>query len=435
MGFSASAKVDYADSCGLNDHSIYLLVSVVVTNTLTRMDSPALIPEAVQLLQNNKPDRFRERFGDVFVAGIHTGGEYFAIFQITGTDETEKESLATMVSASFSTIGASANLGVNIENAKQQSRSHLDMRVFTFQNGGSDTSQDQDPGQIMTKAHNFAPSLQGDNAHSAVAYSIFPETYRTLNLPGDAANLIDIENQKEMLAKNFAIRNQLMLLINNIDYILLSHAQNHNEFEDFNVAALTEDRNRLAAEFDRITREASDCMRDATSCHLASFQPPSTPLPKKLAGQQIVDAKLDRDWVGGKASPAVTVPSGFNAFIARGRMKLDLPHLSRINKFRSLVKINTKSLNSFSELHVDLQRESQDGSNSQLVIADISIPFEVGMAEVTGFPLAGSELIDTHQFQYVVNATYVVHNFNASSIVVPAESVVWQTIEVDLQPG
>ena len=137
----------------------------------------------------------------------------------------------------------------------------------------------------------------------------------------------------------------------------------------------------------------------------------------------------------GGESTAVAVPSGFNAFIARGRMKLDLPHLSRINKFRSLAKINTKSPNSFSELHVNLQREAQDGSNSQLVIADISIPFEVGMAEVTGFPLSGSELIDTRQFQYVVNATYIVHNFNPNSIVVPAESVVWQTIEVDLQPG
>src|SRR5260370_15142504 len=193
-----------------------------------------------------------------------------------------------------------------------------------------------------------------------------------------------------MLTKNFAIRNKLMLLINNIDYVLLSRAQNHNEFENFDVAALTQDRNRLAAEFDQITREASDCMRDATSCHLASFQPNSTPLPKKLAGQQIVEARLDRDWTGGKASPAVSVASNANIFIARGQMKLDLPHLSRVNKFRATVKINTKSSNSFSELHVELHRESKDGSNSQPVIADISVPFEPGIAEVTGFPVAGA---------------------------------------------
>lgn len=283
MGFSASAKMDYADSCGFNEHSIYLLVSVVVTNALTRMDSPALTAEAALLLQNQKPDRFRERFGDIFVAGIHTGGEYFAIFQITGTDESEKESLSVKVSASYSTIGAGADLSVAINTAKESSHSHLDMRVFSFQNGGSDTSQDQDPGQIMTKAHNFAPSLTGASAHSAVAYSILPESYRTLNLPSDASNLIDIENQREMLATNFVTRNQLMLLVNNMDYILLSQAQNHSEFEPFDVDALTADRNRLAAEFDRVTREASACMRDATLCHLAAFEGPSKPLPKRLA--------------------------------------------------------------------------------------------------------------------------------------------------------
>lgn len=369
------------------------------------------------------------------MAGIHTGGEYFAIFQITGTDDSEKESLSTIVSGGFHTIGAGVDLNAEIDKAKQQSHSHLDLRVFTFQNGGADTSQDQDPAQIMAKAHGFAPSLQGDNAHFAVAFSIFPESYNVLALPDDAASPIDIENQKEMLAKNFAVRSDLMLLINNIDYILLSHAEGHNEFEDFDVDALTADRNRLAGELDRITQEASQCMRDAPSCHLATFEPNKTPLPKKLAGVLIVDVKLDRDWAGGTASPAVSVPSNFNAFIARGQMKLNLPHLARISKFRATVTINNKAPNSFSELHVDLQRTAPDGSNPQPVVADISIPFEVGPAEVTGFPQAGAALIDNTQFQYLVNATYIVHNFNPNGIVVPAQSVVWQTFEIDLQPA
>lgn len=109
MGFSGSDKTNYADSCGFNEHSTYLLVSVGVTNALTRMKFPALTPEAALLLQNQKPERFRERFGDVFVAGIHTGGEYFAIYQITGMDESEKESLSNTVTASFTTVGAGAD--------------------------------------------------------------------------------------------------------------------------------------------------------------------------------------------------------------------------------------------------------------------------------------------------------------------------------------
>jgi hypothetical protein len=434
-GFSGSAKTDFADSCNFNEHSIYLLVSVVVQNALTRMELPALIPEATLLLQNGKPDRFRERFGDVFVAGVHTGGEYFATLQISGTDENEKENLAVQVDLAFHGILASADLDLAIKTAKEQSHSHLDLRVFTFQNGGEDTSQDQDAGQIMNKAHNFAPSLGGDKAHFSVPFAVLPEAYNTLDLPGDGADLVQIENQKQMLVKNFALRNDLMLLINNIDYILLSRAQNHNEFEDFDVAGLTADRNRLAGELDQITREASDCMRDATTCHLASFEPNRTPLPKKIAGQQIVSAKLDRDWVGGNASPELNVQPHLNEFIARGRMKLDLPHLSRVGKFRATVQINTKPANAFSELHVDLQRQPKTGGDPQPVIADISVPFETGMAEVTGFPVIGVDLIDNQEFDYFVDATYIVHSLTDDNILLPSGSVTWQTFEFDLGPG
>ena len=316
-GFSASDKMDFADSCGFNEHSIYLLISITVTNALTRMNSPALIPEAALLLQNQKPDRFRERFGDVFVAGVHTGGEYFAIFQITGTEESEKESLSNTVTASYTTLGAGVDLSVAVNKAKESSHTHLDMKVFTFQSGGADTTQDQDPGQILTKAHNFAPSVTGVNAHFSVPYAVLPESYSTLNLPGDSANLIDIENQKEMLAKNFKVRNDLMLLINNIDYILLSNAQNHEEFEPFDTEALTADRNRLAAEFDRITQEASACMRDANRCHLATFEGPSKPLPKKLPSAPT--SLVTPNFVGMTVNQAMTLSS-------TSRINIDFQH-------------------------------------------------------------------------------------------------------------
>ena len=116
-------------------------------------------------------------------------------------------------------------------------------------------------------------------------------------------------------------------------------------------------------------------------------------------------------------------------------MKLNLPHLARIDKFRAAVKINEMTPNSFSELHVDLQRTAPDGSKPEPAVPDISIPFQPGLAEVTGFPQAGAAVIDNTQFQYHVDATYIVHNFNPGGIVVPAGSVVWQTFEIDLQPA
>jgi hypothetical protein len=143
---------------------------------------------------------------------------------------------------------------------------------------------------------------------------------------------------------------------------------------------------------------------------------------------------LDRDWVGGTANPQVSVGSGANIFIARGNMKLDLPHLFRIRKFSASVKINA-NVEGFSTLFVSLQRMALDGTNPQHVVADLGIPFALGMAEVAGFPSPESELIDNHLFQYFVNAVYAVRNAHPTTTIVPTKAVVWQSFEVEFSSG
>ena len=125
--------------------------------------------------------------------------------------------------------------------------------------------------------------LHRPSAATLRSHLIFPESYRTLKMPDDTVDLIDIENQREVLANNFKVRNELMVLLNNMEYILLSAAENHDEFEEFDIAAMTADRKRLADDFDRIVKEASACMRDATQCHLATFSTPTHALPRRKA--------------------------------------------------------------------------------------------------------------------------------------------------------
>lgn len=87
IGFSGSAKVDYANSCDFSSFSTYVVIRVSVRNATETIDSPTFSPDANELLVNNNPDRFRQRFGDTFISGVLKGGEYFAIYQITGSDQ------------------------------------------------------------------------------------------------------------------------------------------------------------------------------------------------------------------------------------------------------------------------------------------------------------------------------------------------------------
>jgi hypothetical protein len=125
MGFSGSSKTDYASSFDFSSFSTYVVVKASVQNAVETIDEPAFSEEAIELLINNNPDRFRQRFGDTFITGIKKGGEYFAIFQVTGSDEREKETVAEAVQAAFGTPGAGASLSTTIKTETERSNSHL----------------------------------------------------------------------------------------------------------------------------------------------------------------------------------------------------------------------------------------------------------------------------------------------------------------------
>ena len=72
MGFSGSAKVDYANSCDFSSFSTYVVVHVSVENATETIDSPVFSPDANELLINNNPVRFRQRFG-VYIEGVRKG--------------------------------------------------------------------------------------------------------------------------------------------------------------------------------------------------------------------------------------------------------------------------------------------------------------------------------------------------------------------------
>jgi hypothetical protein len=110
MGFSGSAKVDYVNECDFSSFSTYVVVRVPVRNAAETIDSPVFSTDANDLLVAENKERFRQRFGDTFISGVLKGGEYFAIYQITGSDQKEKESVSVDVHAAFNAGITSAQM-------------------------------------------------------------------------------------------------------------------------------------------------------------------------------------------------------------------------------------------------------------------------------------------------------------------------------------
>ena len=79
--FGASAKFDFAQTSTFNSYSVFMVARVEVINAFRQLDGPRLDPPAEALLKpGGDRDRFAEQFGDSFIIGMQTGGEFCAVW-------------------------------------------------------------------------------------------------------------------------------------------------------------------------------------------------------------------------------------------------------------------------------------------------------------------------------------------------------------------
>lgn len=285
FGFSGSAKVDYVNSCDFSSYSIYVMVRVTVRGAFESIDAPVFSPDALELVANNNPDRFRERFGDSYIAGIQKGGEYFAIYQVTSSDESERESLATDVRSAFDGLLASAELNTSVRTAKSNSKSHLDVKVFTFRQGTISRAE-LDLGKIMEAAKQFPIDVSGDKAFP---YAVLLEDYRGLKSPNDGFSYYDFKNQQDVLEDLAKKRFEFLALRDDLNYIL-------KHTEDFqNPDGSSVDRAELTRSFDyavdainTMENDAKACARSADQCKFTTFDVAKIKLPILAKGLEDV---------------------------------------------------------------------------------------------------------------------------------------------------
>ncbi|MFI1035961.1 hypothetical protein [Streptomyces sp. NPDC020951] len=261
----ASAKFKFASDIAVNSFSLYVVVGVQVFNATQTLDNPVLSEEAADLLRKHKTARFRDRFGDRFILGIKTGGEYFAIYKVESLDTTERSSIAGEIHARAGAPGvAGGSLDAAISSKIAASKSKLDVSVHVFQAGGSNTGTETTLDAIMQKARVF-PTLVG--VDQGVPYSMLVHDYRALALPGDELTFINVQNQQDVLTFNASLLNGFSTVINNIDFVRknIDHFKNADG-SNVDDAVLAKARKDCLQQVDAIRLQMSNCSNDATTC-------------------------------------------------------------------------------------------------------------------------------------------------------------------------
>ena len=266
--FSGEGKFQYSNEVKFNSQSTFLLARVVVENAFTQCEEPKLKPAAAELIRLGKMEAFHQRYGDGFVRGMQTGGEYFAIFAITSTTREEQETIGAELHAKYGNFLASAEVSASSSISNSSKSSETKIQITTYQRGGkrSGISLTNDVQQVLQRLKDF-PSLV---AEDPVPYYVQVASYNTLELP-DGPNFVDIQNQKEALKQHARMRLKLLTYLNDLEFV-----QDHPEYfidppPSKNINGWSE---QLTEQLNQLTQQASRCVNDQSLCSFFSYREP-----------------------------------------------------------------------------------------------------------------------------------------------------------------
>lgn len=271
-----SPKLKIIEDCAYQSNSIYLVAYAMVLNSFQQMRDVQLNDYASDLMRRGRQTEFREAFGDAFVRGKNQGGEFSAILRVDTTGTTDRSN----VTAELNAAGVIGEVGVNTNNQYSEKIAHAirnhQVDLFINQVGGNQEFQAA-PQFLMDHALTFARDLA--NTNTGWDYQAFVIDYKSLPIP-EAPNFIQIQNAKETIDSVMKLRQDVLLNLNSINYILLHPAEfNAPALDQLNTTA-----NKLRDIVATLTDAASRCANDITDCAQPHVDIPDVRLPDRLTG-------------------------------------------------------------------------------------------------------------------------------------------------------
>jgi hypothetical protein len=178
---AGSAKAQFSEKTNYNSMSTFVIASVVVENPLRRGKNFRITADAKALLDSLQMDKFERAFGDSFVRGLQTGGEFYAVVRITSVSTSTQTALSAALQAEYNGLAASGSFKAEFEKTKSSAQTKSEFTSVMYQRAGSGAtiSPTVTIEEVIDRFKKF-PEIA---AASASAYEIEVATYDTIPLP------------------------------------------------------------------------------------------------------------------------------------------------------------------------------------------------------------------------------------------------------------
>ena len=138
---SASLKAEFSRNTKYNSVSTFVVARMVVQNQIARGRNFRVKREAEELLETNQADMFARAFGDSFVRGLLSGGEFYAVMRITSFDTSVQQSLGVTLQAEINGGVAAGEFKGQFNKVNQNSKTRSEFNVVFYRRGGSGAEQ------------------------------------------------------------------------------------------------------------------------------------------------------------------------------------------------------------------------------------------------------------------------------------------------------
>ncbi|HEY9827272.1 MAG TPA: hypothetical protein V6D19_17680 [Stenomitos sp.] len=216
--FKASGKAQYAKESKFNSQATFLLARCVVQNAFMQAEEAQIKPEAIDLIVKNEK-KFQDRYGDGFVRGMQTGGEFFVVISITSQSKVAQTTFAAALQAQYGGKVAGGKVTTDGQGETALDMANIEIRISTYQRGGVGCQQSlaKDVESVMTRLADFPAQVQ----QNPIPYEVQVASYHTLALP-EGPNPIDVEQQKNALESYARLHLKYLSLQNDVEFVQLN---------------------------------------------------------------------------------------------------------------------------------------------------------------------------------------------------------------------
>jgi hypothetical protein len=206
--FSASARFDFARDCKVQTSSLVLLIYATETLAWKQINDPVLssIADAAQ----HDLDAFAARFGDAFVRGMWTGGQFFGVIRIDTRSEESRQNIEMALGGSYGVFSGEAHTKL-VDAAKKETAS---IYVDAYWEGGLVTTLPTTPDNMLAAMDEWEKTVSTKPVPYFV--SLVPYVIAGGPQPADEA---DLEHQLDVLKRCAKLRSQTLDKLNLVDYI------------------------------------------------------------------------------------------------------------------------------------------------------------------------------------------------------------------------